>query len=526
MRLGIDFGTTRTVVAVADRGNYPVVSFKTEMDDLQQWYPVLAAVRGREWVFAMQAQQHQYETDWAILRSFKRLLGGLAPESPIRLGGQEISALELMARYLAQLYHDLQERSNLEIGPREQPEVLISVPANANSNQRFLTLEGFRRAGFRVLGMVNEPSAAGIEYAQLYSPKTAAGGTKKYLVVYDLGGGTFDVSVIGMRERRHEVLTDEGIAMLGGDDFDELLLDLALRTAGIAPDLSESARSLLLEECRSRKESLHPNTRKVIIDLSRAIEGAGEIVVTTEEFYKSCMPLIEQTIGALEAAVHRAFEGSGIDWPDVDAIYVVGGASDLPVVLRILRERFGRRVRRSTYPYASTAIGLAIAADAACGYALQERFTRYFGVWREAEEGRKISFDPIFVKDALLPGASEEPLSCTRTYHPAHNLGHFRYLECSQLTPDGQPAGDITPWNEILFALDPVLIAERRLDHVAVLRQEGMEDQIIEERYSCDSNGVIAVTIANKTSGYERTYGLRGPSLANRESRKSLSRKK
>ena len=525
MRLGIDFGTTHTVVAIADRGNYPVVSFKTEMEDLQQWYPVLAAVRGDEWTFAMQAQQHQNETGWTTLRSFKRLLAGLAPESAIRLAGQEISALELLTRYLAQLHQDLRERSNLEIPPREPLEVLVSVPANANSNQRFLTLESYRRAGFRVLGMVNEPSAAGIEYAQLYSAKSA-GGFRKHLVVYDLGGGTFDVSVIVMRERQHEVLTDEGITMLGGDDFDDLLLDLALRSAGIAPDLSESARSLLLEECRSRKESLHPNTRKIIIDLGRAIDGAGEIVVTTEEFYKTCMPLVEQTISALETAVARAFESSGIDWPEVDAIYVVGGSSDLPLVLRMLRDRFGRRVRRSTYPYASTAIGLAIAADAASGYALRERFTRYFGVWREAEKGQRICFDPIFVKDAPLPSACDGPLACTRTYHPAHNLGHFRYLECSQLTPDGQPAGDITPWDEILFAMDPALRDEPRLDIVAVMRQEGIEGQIVEERYSCDSNGVIAVTIANKTSGYERTYGLRGLSLANRASRKSLSRKK
>src|SRR5207237_8496470 len=93
----------------------------------------------------------------------------------------------------------------------------------------------------------------------------------------------------------------------------------------------------------------------------------------------------------------------GLDWGAVAALYVVGGASALPLVGRLLRERYGRKVRTSSYPHAATAIGLAIAADQEAGYHLRERFTRHFGVWREAEDGRASAFDMVFAKAGVRP---------------------------------------------------------------------------------------------------------------------------
>jgi len=509
MRLGIDFGTTRTVVAVADRGNYPVISFQTDNGDSQQWYSALIAAREGEFAFALDAQARQHQAGWCFLRSLKRQLDEAGPDSPIRLGEQSISVLDLLTQYLVQLRHDLRERSNLEVSDDEPLEAWIAVPANASSNQRFLTLESFRRAGFQVLGMMNEPSAAGIEYAHRYMSKSRMG-RKAYVVVYDLGGGTFDASIISMRDRLHDVITNEGIAQLGGDIFDERLMELALSHAGDLGELTETARYHLLEECREQKEGLHPNTRKMAIDLSRAITEGGEVIIPTREFYEQCMPLIERTITAMETAMVRSLTASGVDWDSVAAVYMVGGSSDLPIVGRRLRERYGRRVRRSPYPYAATAIGLAIAADLEAGYVLQERFTRYFGVWREAEQGQRIVFDPIFSKDTPLPSATDLPLVYLRVYQPVHNVGHFRYLECSTVREDGQPSGDITPWDEIRFPLDPALREESQLDHVDVQRTHGVDQQVIQERYECDGSGIIEVTMANQTTGYHRTYRLRG----------------
>ena len=514
MLLGIDFGTTRTVVASVDRGNYPVVSFQTESGDAQEWYPSLVAARGDVRLYGFDAAARQNEPDWLLLRSFKRDLAWLGPDAAIMLGEQRVTALELLTEFLTRLRHDLDERSNLRLKPRERIEAVVSVPANANSNQRFITLEAFRRAGFAVRGTINEPSAAGIEYAHHYL-STGAAAKREHVVVYDLGGGTFDASVIGIAERRHEVVSSDGIAQLGGDDFDRRLLDLALEQAGIVDALDEVALFRLLEECREKKEGLHPNTRKVVVDLGRVLDGAGETVVSTGEFYERCRPLVEQTIETLESAMERAPDGAELDWDKVAAVYMVGGSSDLPIVARMLREKYGRQVRKSPYPHAATAIGLAIAADSDAGYTLRERFTRHFGVWRERDAGSSVELDVLFEKETLLPADGAARLERKRLYRPAHNVGHFRFIESSRLSAEGEPHGDLTPWDDIYFPFDPALQAETQLESVAVERAN-FGEQVIEELYTCDANGIIEVEIINRTSGHRRTYRLRGGATTRR----------
>jgi molecular chaperone DnaK (HSP70) len=298
------------------------------------------------------------------------------------------------------------------------------------------------------------------------------------------------------------VVRSAGIAQLGGDDMDHLLLDLALEQAGVR-DWTVSERSRLLEECREKKEGLHPNTRRLAIDLARGREDAGAVVVSTSAFYQRCQPLVERTLATVEEAMQ------GLDWGAVAALYVVGGASALPLVGRLLRARYGRKVRTSPYPHAATAIGLAIAADQEAGYQLRERFTRHFGVWREAEDGRAVAFDVVFAKDSLLPAPGEAPLTCTRQYQPRHTIGHFRYLECSQLTATGEPTGDLTPWGEVYFPFMPALHTADNLQAVPITRLE-REAPWIEERYTCDAHGIITVEMQNHVGHYAHRYHLRG----------------
>lgn len=503
MILGIDFGTTRTVVAAADRGNYPLIGFETQQGDMQQWYPSLAAARGERIVYALEALEKRDQPGWRLLRSLKRRLAEAGPDTPVAVGDCSRGALELLTGYLSRLRRDLYQRSNLDLTPDEPLEAFVAVPATANSNQRFLTIEAFRRAGFRIIGMVSEPSAAGIEYAHRYGPKKGPG-RKDFLVLYDLGGGTFDASVIAIKNRAHEVLTDEGIARLGGDDFDEILLELALSKTGADAPLDGQSRFRLLDQCRELKEQLHPNTRNILVDLTEL--GAGEAVVPAAEFYQRCQPLIERTVEAVHAAVRRTV-GASEDTSRIAAIYLVGGSAALPAVQRLLRERYGRQVRRSPYPFGATAIGLAIAADSKAGYTLQERFTRHFGVWREDQAGARIVFDPIFRKDTLLPSESQPALAHVRVYNPAHNIGHFRYLECSRILENGQPGGDVTLWEEIFFPFESGL-QDKDLSHRQVRRNE-ISGQVAEERYTCDPRGIIQVAITNKNTGFSRTYRLR-----------------
>ncbi|MCI0338915.1 MAG: Hsp70 family protein [Acidobacteria bacterium] len=506
MLLGIDFGTTRTVVAAVNRGNYPTVSFQPESGDTLDWYPSVVASRGDELVFGLDAALKQSEPDWVVLRSFKRQLGTLGPEAQIELGEHRLSALELLTGFLSHLRQDLLARSNLRVKPRDKLQATISVPANSNSNQRFITLEAFRRAGFEVRGMMNEPSAAGIEYAHHLA--TNAVSKREVLVVYDFGGGTFDSSVISLVDRDHQILSSEGIAKLGGDNFDIILLDLALKAADIH-EISDSALARMLEECRHKKESLHPNTRRITIDLGLGIEGAGEVTISVNDFYEECRPLIESTIEAMEQAMENSMREAGLDLNESAAVYLVGGSSDLPLVSRLLREKYGRQVRRSPYPRAATAVGLAIAADTSTGYKLRERFSRNFGVWRELNDGRAIGFDVLFEKDTPLPPKGEPPLVRRRRYIPAHNIGDFRYLECGRVDQAGQPQGDIAPWDEVIFPFDPALRSSDGIQNAEITRGERYTN-LIEEVYSCDANGMIEVEIADITNHFSRRYRLHG----------------
>src|SRR5207237_7949688 len=115
--------------------------------------------------YGLDAARRQDDPAWALRRSFKRQLAMLGPAAQMALGTGAVTALELLMAFLAQLRCDLVTRSNLRLTPQEPLEAVIAVPANANSNQRFLTLEAFRRAGFQVRGLLNEPSAPGLEYA-------------------------------------------------------------------------------------------------------------------------------------------------------------------------------------------------------------------------------------------------------------------------------------------------------------------------------------------------------------------------
>jgi Ethanolamine utilization protein EutJ (predicted chaperonin) len=502
MRLGIDFGTTRIVVAAGDRGNYPVAAFECPDGASREWMPPLVAVRGGERFYGWTAWALQGQPGVTVVRSLKRVLADCGPSTLVALGEQSVPAAQVLEEMLTALRQELLQRSSLHVPAGEPLQVMAGVPANANSNQRFLTAEGFRSAGFEVLGLLNEPSAASIEYAHRLAN---TGEPPEQILVYDLGGGTFDVSLVRREERSHAVTATESIPSLGGDDFDAVLADMALEAAGLRAlrhALTPAEEFALLEECRERKEALHPNTRRIVVDLERIREGWGQAVVPAGEYYEECRPLVEETLHATNDLLEKHASNESI------VLYVTGGASDLPLVGRMLREAFGRRVKRSAYTRSATAIGLAIQATAQAQYVLRERFTRWFGVWREAEGGRRMVFDPLFEKGLALPGPGEAVIVRARGYHPVHNIGHFRYLECSHLNEHGEPTGDLAQWDEIRFPFDPSLAAHPSLEDVGVESSPASASQAVVEEYTADASGSVGVCIRNQSSGYERVYRL------------------
>lgn len=504
MRLGIDFGTTRIVVAAADRGNYPIVTFEFPDGESADWFSPLVAVSGVEKRFGRDAHLAQQECGWTVIRSLKRYLEEAGPETSVEIAGERFPMLSLLVELASSLRAAVENQSNLGCREGDELEIMLGVPANANGNQRFLTLEAFRRAGFSVLGLLNEPSAAAIEFTHSSRAQPSLRSPES-LLVYDLGGGTFDASLVATDQLAHSVLASEGIPTLGGDDFDSILAELALESAGISHEerdsLSQAEWFRLHEECRQKKEALSPNSRRIIVELETVRDGWETAAVSVSDFYDRCRPLVDETVRATVdlIAAHTA---------DPGAVYVTGGGSQLPLVPRALREAFGRRVRRSSYTHSATAIGLAIQAEGKTGYVLRDTFTRYFGVWREADAGRTIIFDPLFEKGTPLPGPREPSLRVSRVYQPVHNIGHFRYLECTERSPEGRPDGDITVWDELLFPFDPGLRDSPDLSRTPVGYSERAGRETIEEIYTCDSAGAVTVTVSNHSSGYERTCRL------------------
>lgn len=508
MRLGIDFGTTRTVVAGCVKGRYPVAQFETPKGYVD-YLPGIAFAHDGTLDYGWESSA---DGRCRTLRSIKRVVGQLRPDDLVPGLEEQRAALELVTDYLCYVRRMLVERSNLQLDPEEPLDAMVAVPANSNTGQRYLTVEAFNRAGFHVVGMLNEPTAAAIEFAHENLGGIGRRSPKRYVVVYDLGGGTFDTSAVSLVDRRFELMRTEGIGALGGDDFDEIILTAALEQArldgsGVDDALIDSSmRSRLLELCREAKEGLTPTSRKLLVDFGQILPGAASVVLDTNELYDRCQPLIDRTVELLDR-VFASLSGFGIDANnprELGAIYLVGGATAFPPVGRTLRRLHKRKILMAPQPHAATAVGLAIAADPDALVFIRESVTRNFGVWREGEAGRAKVFDPILLKDTRAP--DDAPIVVERSYWPVHSIGHLRFVECTDLDAAGQPAGDMTPWANLYFPYDPALADVDDLSQVPVRRADYPVGGEIVETYTYAADGSLTITIQNRSHGYQRRF--------------------
>ncbi len=329
---------------------------------------------------------------------------------------------------------------------------MLGVPAHANSNQRFLTVEAFRAAGFEVLGILNEPSAASIEFGHRQRQSKAS---KETILVYDLGGGTFDASLVTLDENVHHVIASEGIPSIGGDDFDHILADLALDKAGVSLDardqISAAGWFWLLDECRLKKETLNPNSRRLAIDLEPINSRLGQCRRAGGRFLRD-----GQTAGGrnhcrrrkicyLNTPANLARSMSPVAaancrlWRECCANGLDGACSVPPI--RARPRLLGSPFKLTNPEPINSANGWpAISAFGAklimaCGLYLIHCLKRA-SICRRPEH---------------------QPLAIRRCYSPVHNSGHFRFLECSHRAADGGPSGEVTMWDEIYFPFDPAL---------------------------------------------------------------------
>jgi molecular chaperone DnaK (HSP70) len=506
MRLGIDFGTTHTVAALVDRGNFPVVP----LGEHDVCPSLLAAHADGRIIYGREAAavNAAHEPGWHCLRSLKRLLHGAGPLTEVELAGRAFLLRDLLAGFLSHVRevicsHDGRDTKKIEAA--------ISVPANSSSGQRLLTVDAFRAAGFDVVRLLNEPSAAACEYAHRQKRTLTEG--RAHVLVYDLGGGTFDASVLRLDEQGGEVVGSAGISRLGGDDFDEVIYHLAMEKAGLDENnVPPLFRELLLDECRVQKEAVSPNTRKLVIDLAPALAALSDrtavrgipetVILPADTVYGECSPLIEASLATMDDALRDAHDGAGVDEGDLAGIYVVGGQSSFPPVYRTLRERFGQhRVHRSPHPFGSIAIGLAIHLSEGGSRRIKERLTRNIGVFRETEAGSVVSCDVLLAKDTPLPPRGAPPLEVKRRYTPRHNVGHFRFFECARIQA-GRPEGNLSLWDDLRFPFDKQLRDTPDLSGIAVER--GGEQPEVEEVIRAFPGGEVEVELRVIEDGFSR----------------------
>ncbi|WP_130865390.1 Hsp70 family protein [Acidipropionibacterium timonense] len=482
MDLGIDLGTTYTVAAAVDRGNYPVVAF-TDLDgDSHEHFPsVTAVVDG--------ALVHGYEALDAVtrgapaIRSLKRALASssVTSSTTVRIGTRSFTLGEVLTDYLTTVAGQIREATGA-------PELraVIGVPAHAHTGQRFVTMEAFRAAGIEVLGIVNEPSAAGLEYALRQARSLNSRRTR--VLVYDLGGGTFDASLVDMSGTQGEVVDSVGLNDLGGDDFDGVLEGLVRSLVTTPMPGTEDLR----ESCRLAKEAIRPQSRHVVVDLPDEA-----VRVPVADYERACRSLVDRTLAVMEPLSGLLADDPGHS--DVAGIHMVGGATCLPVVARRVREVYGRRVHRSPHPTSATAVGLAIAADPDSVYGIRDRLSRGFGVFRETDAGRAVSFDVLVDQTTLLDGST----TVSRRYQARHNLGVYRFVEF-QRAEDGVPRGDLTPFATVVVPLDAALQAgEAPLDPTDVHEVE--HGHWVEERYVVEPTGIVRATVTDLDTGWSLT---------------------
>lgn len=510
--VGIDFGTTNTVVALHDRGSFPVLGHTIDSRAgriRQPVYPsvsVLDPATGKL-VHGLAAERAAGQSgDAPVLRSLKRLLNGASDDTTVRIGDRKVGIRACLAEFLQSLAASIRVSAALE--PGETIEAVVTWPAQGNGAMRALLRAAFGDAGITLVGSLNEPTAAAVEFADRVTGGNPRQVRKleRTLAVFDFGGGTLDVSLVSVIKGRFEVLGSLGDANLGGDDLDAVMARLLAEKLGRTyDDLSPRDRAALNRHARALKESVASSpARRLMLDPQDLGWTGSPVSVTVGAFEEAARPLVERAVDCLATLLQRwAASGQSA----ASAVYLVGGSSQLPLVSRVLTERLPQLEQVASHqPFSSVAVGAAIHATGR--HDVREVFARHFGVLRLADEGRREVFSPIFRAGTKLPSRGEPPLHHIQRYSPRHDLGHLRYLECSDLTTDGKPAGSVRAWSDVLFPYEPSLAPDQALDGHRVQARPDLAHAWVEERYSCDADGVITVEMERLSDRRQRRFEI------------------
>ncbi|MEZ0227496.1 MAG: Hsp70 family protein [Planctomycetota bacterium] len=318
--VGIDLGTTNSLLAFAE-GAEDVRVLEGRSGRLLQ--SCVYVVKGGNIEVGDVARAAAPKEPSRFFEHFKRDMGD--PHWERTVDGLKLTPVLLSSFVLRRLVHDAQPR----IGP--VTDAVITVPAWFGDLERGATLDAARIAGIENARALNEPTAAALAYG--LDPATRTEGRRRALV-YDLGGGTFDVTIVELEKGRVRVLATAGEKRLGGKDWDDELLNLVAERiyerVAVDPREDERRLTVLRAECERAKIALSESTRAVVkVDLG---DSTYETLVTRESLEQRTRGLVDQT----ETQVELVLEKAKLSWDDIDAVLPVGGATRMPVIRALL----------------------------------------------------------------------------------------------------------------------------------------------------------------------------------------------
>jgi molecular chaperone DnaK len=488
--IGIDLGTTNSVVAVIEAGE-PTVLENSEGSRLTP--SIAAATKGGERLVGQIAKRQAVTNPENTIFSIKRLMGRKFDDPEVQrtmksvpykitrasngdvrvvMAGREYSPPEISAMILQKLKVDAEAKLGEKI-----TQAVITVPAYFNDAQRQATKDAGKIAGLEVLRIINEPTAASLAY----------GLDKKQdetIAVYDLGGGTFDISILQLGEGVFEVKATNGDTHLGGDDFDQRIVDW------IADEFRKE-QGIDLRKDRMALQRLKEAGEKAKIELSSSLQteinlpfisadasGPKHLVMTLtrSKLEQLVSDLIERTRGP----VMRALEDAGIRATDVKEVVLVGGQTRMPAVIDLVRKIFGKEPHKGVNPDEVVAVGAAIQAGVLKG---------------EVKDVLLLDVTPLSLGVETLGGIMTKLIERNTTI-PARKSETFSTAE------DSQSAVDVhVLQGERELARDNKSLGHFRLEGIAPAPR-GIPQ--IEVTFDIDANGILNVTARDKATGREQ----------------------
>lgn len=407
--VGIDLGTTNSAVAVLKNGK-PII---IENDLGERITPsVVNILESGEIVVGSIAKRNAIKYHDRTVIEVKRLMGR---SEKIKVGEREYMPQQISA-YILRYIKDSVEK----ILGEEIDEAVITVPAAFDDIQRKATKDAGEIAGLKVERIINEPTAAALAYG------IEAFGNNETILVYDLGGGTFDATVLKLSDGIFAVKSSQGNSMLGGSDFDKLLNEFVIEDFRIRNNMELSTNSpgfyqlkYSLEDIK-KELSFRESASLNIPFIAGLSDNDGnpmgiDMRVTRNEFEK----LIEHYIKNTDEIIEKVVSDAKIRIEDVDTVLAIGGSTRIPLVKKLLEDKFGKRVKYNINPDEAVALGAAIqggiksgAFDDSYDFILTDVAPHTLGINIATKVGGVISddiFSPLILKNLTIPRSEKQP---------------------------------------------------------------------------------------------------------------------